>query len=340
MKNCKKPKCVYSVNKKSCIKPNPYIQFISYCTKSNKSLTECKKEYNKKTDYIKNNACDYYSQNNKTEKKPQKLNLQSCPKPRRPLNGKCPEISPVLKLNKHNVECCYKDLTKKKVQEKIVKPKANAKTKGKKKEDFETILRRELKSNTPSTKGTSETYRSAVSSSSTPAKKGTSESFHSPLSSNKSSRKGTSESFRSAVSSNKSSRKGTSESFRSAVSSSTPAKKRTSESFHSPLSSNKSSKKGTSESFHSAVSSHSNDELNRILRRQRDRIKREEQKKSSSSNDSFHSARQSPVNPFENILRKQQQKDYLDTKKKKYFKVVNKYGNKKPVKEITKFKQS
>ena len=339
MKNCKKPKCVYSVNKKSCIKPNPYIQFISYCTKSNKSLTECKKEYNKKTDYIKNNACDYYSQNNKTEKKPQKLNLQSCPKPRRPLNGKCPEISPVLKLNKHNVECCYKDLTKKKVQEKIVKPKANAKTKGKKQEDFETILRRELKSTSPSRKGTSESFRSAVSSS-TPAKKRTSESFHSPLSSNKSSRKGTSESFRSAVSSNKSSKKGTSESFHSPLSSNKSSRKGTSESFRSPLSSNKSSKKGTSESFHSAVSSHSNDELNKILRRQRDRIKREEQKKSSSSNDSFHSARQSPVNPFENILRKQQQKDYLDTKKKKYFKVVNKYGNKKPVKEITKIKQS
>lgn len=314
MKNCKKPKCVYSVNKKICIKPNPYIQFISYCTKSNKSLTECKKEYNKKTDYIKNNACDYYSQNNKTEKKPQKLNLQSCPKPRRPLNGKCPEISPVLKLNKHNVECCYKDLTKK-----IVKSKANVNRKPKKEEGFETILRRELKSNTPSTKGTSESYRSVVSSNS--------------------SKKGTSETYRSAVSSTPA-RKGTSESFRSAVSSSTPAKKRTSESFRSAVSSNKSSKKGTSESFHSAVSSHSNDELNRILRRQRDRIKREEQKKSSSSNDSFHSARQSPVNPFENILRKQQQNDYLDTKKKKYFKVVNKYGNKKPVKEITKFKQS
>ena len=305
MKNCKKPKCVYSVNKNICIKPNPYIQFISYCTKSNKSLTECKKEYNKKTDYIKNNACDYYSQNNKIKEQP-KINLQSCPKPRRPLNGKCPEISPVLKLNKHNVKCCYKDLTKKKVQKKIVKPKTNAKTKGKKEEGFETVLRRELKSTSPS-------------------KKGTSDSFHSHVSSNKSSKKGTSDSFHSPVSSNKSSRKGTSDSF------------------HSPVSSNKSSRKGTSESFRSAVSSSSNasnDELNRILRRQRDRIRREEQKKSSSSNDSFHSARQSPINPFEIILRKQQQKDYLDTKKKKYFKIVNKYGNKKPVKEITKFKQS
>jgi len=38
MTDCKDPYCVYSINKKKCVKPNPYIQFLSYCKREDKSL--------------------------------------------------------------------------------------------------------------------------------------------------------------------------------------------------------------------------------------------------------------------------------------------------------------
>ena len=99
---CKKPKCVLSKDKTKCIKPNPYVQFISHCGKSGKTSDECKDEYYKKTSEIKKNACDYYESNKKIG------NIKSCPKSRRPVNNKCPDDYPVAKLNKHKVKCCYK----------------------------------------------------------------------------------------------------------------------------------------------------------------------------------------------------------------------------------------
>ena len=103
---CKKPKCVLSKDKTKCIKPNPYVQFISHCGKSGKTSDECKEEYNKKSTEIKKKACDYYESNKKVG------NIKSCPKARRPVNNKCPDDFPVMKTNKHNVKCCYKATTK------------------------------------------------------------------------------------------------------------------------------------------------------------------------------------------------------------------------------------
>ena len=103
---CKKPKCVLSKDKTKCIKPNPYVQFISHCGKLGKTSDECKEEYNKKSTEIKKKACDYYESNKKVG------NIKSCPKARRPVNNKCPDDFPVMKTNKHNVKCCYKATTK------------------------------------------------------------------------------------------------------------------------------------------------------------------------------------------------------------------------------------
>ena len=107
MENCKNPTCVYSVKSNKCIKPNPYIQYISYCKNlsKNKSLNECKELYKDKNDEIKINACAYYKKN--LIKKDSKIN--TCPKNRRPDdNDICPDDFKNLKLNKHNVKCCYK----------------------------------------------------------------------------------------------------------------------------------------------------------------------------------------------------------------------------------------
>ena len=103
---CKKPKCVLSKDKKKCIKPNPYVQFISHCGKSGKTSDECKEEYYKNSTEIKKKACDYFESNKKIG------NIKSCPKARRPVNNKCPDDYPVMKTNKHNVKCCYKATTK------------------------------------------------------------------------------------------------------------------------------------------------------------------------------------------------------------------------------------
>jgi len=107
---CKKPKCVLSKDKTKCIKPNPYVQFISHCGKLGKTSDECKEEYNKKSTEIKKKACDYYESNKKVG------NIKSCPKARRPVNNKCPDDFPVMKTNKHNVKCCYKATTKAKTK--------------------------------------------------------------------------------------------------------------------------------------------------------------------------------------------------------------------------------
>jgi hypothetical protein len=111
---CKKPKCVLSKDGTKCVKPNPYVVFKSFCAKTGKSATDCIEEYNKNNRTIKKNACDYYESNKIVG------NIKSCPKARRPINDKCPDEYPVMKLNKHNVKCCYKSTDKK---HKVVKPK-------------------------------------------------------------------------------------------------------------------------------------------------------------------------------------------------------------------------
>ena len=104
---CKKPKCVLAKDEKTCIKPNPYVQFISHCLKQGNSSANCKKEYQSKMSEIKTNACDYYESNKSSG------DIKSCPKPRRVVNGKCPSNYPIAKLNKHKVKCCYKETAKK-----------------------------------------------------------------------------------------------------------------------------------------------------------------------------------------------------------------------------------
>jgi len=105
MNNCKDPICVYSITKKKCIKPNPYNQFISFCIKNNNNISECKKKYTKNNEEIKKNACKYYEDNLKNKKDIKGL----CPKERKPINNICPEKYKILKKNKYDIDCCYKE---------------------------------------------------------------------------------------------------------------------------------------------------------------------------------------------------------------------------------------
>lgn len=103
MNNCKPPTCVYSKTKKKCVKPNPYIQFMTFCRNQGKTSEDCKGIYDMGKEKLKANACNFYEKNskNKTEK--------SCPKNRKPINNNCPDEYKVLKKNKYNIDCCYKE---------------------------------------------------------------------------------------------------------------------------------------------------------------------------------------------------------------------------------------
>lgn len=103
MNNCKTPTCVYSKTKKKCIKPNPYIQFIAFCRNQGKTLEDCKGIYELGKEKLKTNACNFYEKNNKNK------NQKSCPKNRKPIDNKCVGEFNILKKNKFNVDCCYKE---------------------------------------------------------------------------------------------------------------------------------------------------------------------------------------------------------------------------------------
>ncbi len=102
--NCPDPNCVYNENKKKCVQPNPYIQYLSRCKKSKLSKEECDRNYKINKDIIKKQACNNYRYNltNKDNK--------SCPPIRRPVNNKCINKDfKILKNNNHGIPCCYKE---------------------------------------------------------------------------------------------------------------------------------------------------------------------------------------------------------------------------------------
>jgi len=112
MNDCKDPTCVYSLKTKKCVKPNPYVQYLPQCKKQNIPLAKCKENYKLNIDEIKKKACNYYKDNLQA-----KIDYNaSCPKNRRPdYNDNCPANYPVLKKNKYDVKCCYKEAKPKKV---------------------------------------------------------------------------------------------------------------------------------------------------------------------------------------------------------------------------------
>ena len=107
--NCKPPTCVYNENKKKCVKPNPYIQWLSKCGRTNNSIAKCKELYNNSVDKHRKNACKYYEENSK-------IVISTCPKKRKPIKNKCPPEYPVKKLNKNKDMCCFKEIVKKVVK--------------------------------------------------------------------------------------------------------------------------------------------------------------------------------------------------------------------------------
>lgn len=112
MDNCKAPTCVFNEKKNKCVKPNPYVQWLSKCRKTLDSIKKCKSLYNISVEKHKKKACDYYLENKKNTK-------TTCPKKRIPIKDKCPNDYPIKKINKNNDECCYKE--RKPIEKKVIK---------------------------------------------------------------------------------------------------------------------------------------------------------------------------------------------------------------------------
>lgn len=71
MKDCNPPNCQYSIQREDCIRPNPYIERLSYCSRNNISKKDC--IYDARKAYEK--ACDYYYE--RIQKKDKKINYSN-----------------------------------------------------------------------------------------------------------------------------------------------------------------------------------------------------------------------------------------------------------------------
>jgi hypothetical protein len=60
--NCIPPTCEYSIAREKCIKPNPYIEYKSYCSRNGISLSDCTSQYNSNKINITKDACKYHKE--------------------------------------------------------------------------------------------------------------------------------------------------------------------------------------------------------------------------------------------------------------------------------------
>jgi len=61
-KKCKPPSCEYSIAREKCVKPNPFIQFKSNCSRKNIPFSTCINNYNANKKYVSEKACDFYKE--------------------------------------------------------------------------------------------------------------------------------------------------------------------------------------------------------------------------------------------------------------------------------------
>jgi hypothetical protein len=83
MNKCKPPKCEYSIFRQNCIKPNPYIERLSYCTRNNISKKKC--SYDIETASLK--ACKYHNERMQLIKEPKEKKPKE-PKEKKPKEPK------------------------------------------------------------------------------------------------------------------------------------------------------------------------------------------------------------------------------------------------------------
>ena len=60
MNSCKAPQCEYSQRWGKCVRPNCYIEAMSWCKRNNIAAKLCKKNYKKEEEQKK--VCDWYTE--------------------------------------------------------------------------------------------------------------------------------------------------------------------------------------------------------------------------------------------------------------------------------------
>ena len=59
---CKPPACEYSIAKEKCIKPNPYFQYKSKCSRDKVPFSLCVNNYNIDKKKASEKSCEYYKE--------------------------------------------------------------------------------------------------------------------------------------------------------------------------------------------------------------------------------------------------------------------------------------
>jgi hypothetical protein len=122
---CKPPICEYSIAREKCIKPNPYIQFISKCSRENIPFSSCVNSYNLNKKKASEKACDYYKEYLLHNKEKSKEKLKKAPK-KEPKEK--PKKEPKEKPKKEPKEKPKKEIKEKPKKEIKEKPKKEPKT--------------------------------------------------------------------------------------------------------------------------------------------------------------------------------------------------------------------
>jgi len=118
-KKCKPPSCEYSIAREKCVKPNPYIQYKSMCSRMNIPFSSCINSYDKEKASKK--ACDYYNDYLKFSEEKLKKKVEPKKKPEKEPKKK-PEKEPKKKPEKEPKKKPEKEPKKKPEKEPKKKP--------------------------------------------------------------------------------------------------------------------------------------------------------------------------------------------------------------------------
>ena len=133
-KKCKPPSCEYSIAREKCVKPNPYIQYKSMCSRMNIPFSSCINSYDKEKASKK--ACDYYKEYLKFNE--EKLKKKKSPKVK-------PIKEPKVKPMKEPKVKPIKEPKVKPIKEPKVKPKVKPEIKPKVKPEVKPEIKPKVK---------------------------------------------------------------------------------------------------------------------------------------------------------------------------------------------------
>ena len=150
---CKPPACEYSIAKEKCVKPNPYFQYKSKCSRDKVPFSLCVNLYNADKKQASEKACDYYKEYLLHNKEKLKKIIKDGPKKvgrpkKEPKEPKAPK-EPKIKTQKTVKEPKAPKEPKIKTQKTVKEPKAPKEPKIKSRKKIDIINFLKIKSISP-----------------------------------------------------------------------------------------------------------------------------------------------------------------------------------------------